>query len=108
MLKVPDVDDDDDGGGDEDDDEEDSAKAAPRAMADTEDAEMEIRRALDVVQSMIDISADRLEGLRTQCSTSAELTQQEIRTLEVIAALYFDCYIFIYFRWCLTFQYFVC
>ena len=43
----------------------------------------EIRRALEVVQSMIDISADRLEGLRTQCSTSAELTQQEIRTLEV-------------------------
>jgi kinase suppressor of Ras 2 len=38
---------------------------------------------LDVVQSMIDISADRLEGLRTQCATSAELTQQEIRTLEV-------------------------
>ncbi|KAJ9587394.1 hypothetical protein L9F63_019095 [Diploptera punctata] len=37
---------------------------------------------LDVYQSMIDISADRLEGLRTQCATSAELTQQEIRTLE--------------------------
>lgn len=52
-------------------------------MADGEDAEQEIRRALDVVQSMIDISAERLEGLRTQCSTSAELTQQEIRTLEV-------------------------
>ncbi|KAI4484473.1 hypothetical protein M0804_007039 [Polistes exclamans] len=51
-------------------------------MADGEDAEQETRRALDVVQSMIDISADRLEGLRTQCSTSAELTQQEIRTLE--------------------------
>ncbi|XP_012273127.1 kinase suppressor of Ras 1 isoform X6 [Orussus abietinus] len=51
-------------------------------MAETEEAEQEIRRALDVVQSMIDISADRLEGLRTQCSTSAELTQQEIRTLE--------------------------
>ncbi|XP_011500487.1 PREDICTED: kinase suppressor of Ras 2 [Ceratosolen solmsi marchali] len=51
-------------------------------MAESEDAEQEIRRALEVVQSMIDISADRLEGLRTQCSTSAELTQQEIRTLE--------------------------
>ncbi|KAK6625057.1 hypothetical protein RUM43_005348 [Polyplax serrata] len=50
-------------------------------MAD-EDAELEIKRALDVLQSMIDISADRLEGLRTQCATSAELTQQEIRTLE--------------------------
>lgn len=53
-------------------------------MAESEDAEHEIRRAFDVIQSMIDISADRLEGLRTQCSTSAELTQQEIRTLEVI------------------------
>lgn len=46
------------------------------------DTEVNIRRGLDVIQSMIDISADRLEGLRTQCATSAELTQQEIRTLE--------------------------
>lgn len=52
-------------------------------MAD-EEPELEVRRALDVVQSMIDISADRLEGLRTQCATSAELTQHEIRTLEVM------------------------
>lgn len=44
--------------------------------------ETNIRRGLDVIQSMIDISADRLEGLRTQCATSAELTQQEIRSLE--------------------------
>ncbi|XP_045536432.1 kinase suppressor of Ras 2 isoform X2 [Papilio machaon] len=50
--------------------------------------EYEIKRARDAIQmietiqSMIDVSADRLEGLRTQCSTSAELTQQEIRTLE--------------------------
>ncbi|XP_038220722.1 kinase suppressor of Ras 2 isoform X2 [Zerene cesonia] len=48
----------------------------------------EIKRARDAIQmietiqSMIDVSADRLEGLRTQCLTSAELTQQEIRTLE--------------------------
>lgn len=48
-------------------------------MADDE-AEQEIRRTL---QYMIDISAQRLEGLRTQCATSAEITQQEIRTLEV-------------------------
>lgn len=46
------------------------------------DSEINIRKGLDVIQSMIDISADRLEGLRTQCATSAELTQQEIRTLE--------------------------
>lgn len=44
--------------------------------------EASIRRGLDVIQSMIDISAERLESLRTQCATSAELTQQEIRTLE--------------------------
>ncbi|XP_053671870.1 kinase suppressor of Ras 1 [Anopheles nili] len=47
-----------------------------------DNSEVNIRRGLDVIQSMIDISADRLEGLRTQCATSAELTQQEIRTLE--------------------------
>lgn len=53
-------------------------------MADNSDNdnEINIRRGLDVIQSMIDISADRLEGLRTQCATSAELTQQEIRILE--------------------------
>lgn len=44
--------------------------------------EINLKRGLDVVQRMIDISADRLEGLRTQCNSSAELTQQEIRTLE--------------------------
>lgn len=38
--------------------------------------------SVEVIQSMIDISADRLERLRTQCATSAELTQQETRTLE--------------------------
>lgn len=52
-----------------------------------EDSDAEIRRSLDVVQSMIDISAERLQGLRTQCATSVELTRQEIRTLEV--SLYF-------------------
>lgn len=41
-----------------------------------------LRQKVDVIQSMIDISSDRLEGLRTQCITSAELTQQEIRKLE--------------------------
>ncbi|XP_054733881.1 kinase suppressor of Ras 2 [Anastrepha obliqua] len=48
-----------------------SAMAAPLPVND-----------LDVIQDMIDISADRLEGLRTQCATSATLTQQEIRSLE--------------------------
>ncbi|RZC38968.1 kinase suppressor of Ras 2, partial [Asbolus verrucosus] len=51
-------------------------------MADADAAEQEIRKNLHIIQSMIDVSAQRLEGLRTQCATSAELTQQEIRTLE--------------------------
>lgn len=41
-----------------------------------------IRQKIDVIQSMIDLSSDRLEALRTQCVTSAELTQEEIRKLE--------------------------
>lgn len=41
-----------------------------------------IRKKIDVIQSMIDISTDSLEELRTQCVTSAEITQREIRTLE--------------------------
>lgn len=41
-----------------------------------------MRQKIDVIQSMIDISTDRLEALRTQCATSEKLTQQEIRTLE--------------------------
>lgn len=40
------------------------------------------RQKIDVIQSMIDISTDRLDALRTQCMTSAELTQEEIRKLE--------------------------
>ncbi|CAG9856573.1 unnamed protein product [Phyllotreta striolata] len=50
-------------------------------MAD-EGSDQELRKTLHMIQSMIDVSAQRLEGLRTQCATSAELTQQEIRTLE--------------------------
>lgn len=41
------------------------------------------KQSLGILQSMIDIFAERLVGLRTQCSTSNELTQREIRTLEV-------------------------
>lgn len=45
--------------------------------------QQELRKNLYIIQSMIDVLAERLEGLRTQCATSAELTQQEMRTLEV-------------------------
>ncbi|XP_060703837.1 kinase suppressor of Ras 1-like isoform X3 [Hemiscyllium ocellatum] len=37
----------------------------------------------DLNQDMIDISISSLEGLRTKCSASNDLTQQEIRMLEV-------------------------
>ncbi|XDV21388.1 hypothetical protein PO909_026492 [Leuciscus waleckii] len=36
----------------------------------------------ELVQNMIDISISSLEGLRTKCATSNDLTQKEIRTLE--------------------------
>lgn len=60
-----------------------SLSASVAQMADDSvEYETNVRKGLEVIQSMIDISADRLEALRTQCATSAELTQQEIRTLE--------------------------
>lgn len=56
-------------------------------MADEEkinvNTEQELLKHLHIIQSMIDVSSERLEGLRTQCATSVDLTQQEIRTLEV-------------------------
>ncbi|XP_028856021.1 kinase suppressor of Ras 1 isoform X3 [Denticeps clupeoides] len=36
-----------------------------------------------LIQSMIDISISSLQGLRTKCAASNDLTQQEIRTVEV-------------------------
>lgn len=38
----------------------------------------------ELIQNMIDISISSLQGLRTKCAASNDLTQQEIRTLEVI------------------------
>ncbi|XP_061753050.1 kinase suppressor of Ras 2-like isoform X1 [Nerophis ophidion] len=37
----------------------------------------------ELIQNMIDISISSLRGLRTKCAASNDLTQQEIRTLEV-------------------------
>lgn len=37
----------------------------------------------EVVQTLIDISSQMLINLRNLCETRAELTQHEIRTLEV-------------------------
>lgn len=36
-----------------------------------------------LLQDLIDISLSNLRGLRTKCAASNDLTQQEIRTLEV-------------------------
>lgn len=52
------------------------------ADSEIEKKKIDAVQTIETIQSMIDVSAERLEGLRTQCSTSAELTQQEIRTLE--------------------------
>ncbi|KAM8974931.1 kinase suppressor of Ras 1 [Pelodytes ibericus] len=40
------------------------------------------RQQCELIQNMIDISMSNLQGLRTQCAASNDLTQQEIRTLE--------------------------
>ncbi|CAL8281696.1 unnamed protein product [Arctogadus glacialis] len=36
----------------------------------------------ELIQNMIEISISSLQGLRTKCAASNDLTQQEIRTLE--------------------------
>lgn len=38
----------------------------------------------ELIQNMIEISISSLQGLRTKCAASNDLTQQEIRTLEVM------------------------
>ncbi|KFM62098.1 Kinase suppressor of Ras 2, partial [Stegodyphus mimosarum] len=52
------------------------------ADSETEDNINKAIEACNTAQAMIDINAEHLDGLRTQCATSAELTQHEIRTLE--------------------------
>ncbi|XP_068269030.1 kinase suppressor of Ras 2 [Nyctibius grandis] len=44
----------------------------------------------ELVQNMIDISISNLEGLRTKCAASNDLTQKEIRTLESKLVKYFS------------------
>lgn len=56
-------------------------------MTKTEEQQpLSLQKALqqcELVQNMIDLSISNLEGLRTKCATSNDLTQKEIRTLEV-------------------------
>ncbi|XP_077456089.1 kinase suppressor of Ras 2 isoform X1 [Stigmatopora argus] len=44
----------------------------------------------ELVQNMIDISISSLEGLRTKCAASNDLTQKEMRTLEGKLVKYFS------------------
>ncbi|XP_051971446.1 kinase suppressor of Ras 1-like [Xyrauchen texanus] len=46
-------------------------------------AAMAALQQCELIQNMIDISISSLQGLRTKCAASNDLTQQEIRTLEV-------------------------
>lgn len=67
-------------------------------MTKSEEQHLSLQKALqqcELVQNMIDISISSLEGLRTKCATSNDLTQKEIRTLEVSAAIYLFVYLFI-------------
>nr|XP_014431627.1 kinase suppressor of Ras 2 [Pelodiscus sinensis] len=58
-----------------------------------EQQHLSLQKALqqwELVQNMIDISISNLEGLRTKCATSNDLTQKEIRTLESKLVKYFS------------------
>ncbi|CAL8344718.1 unnamed protein product [Lota lota] len=62
-------------------------------MTKSEEQHLTLQKALqqcELVQNMIDISISSLEGLRTKCATSNDLTQQEIRTLEGKLVKYFS------------------
>ncbi|XP_030076013.1 kinase suppressor of Ras 2-like [Microcaecilia unicolor] len=62
-------------------------------MTKGEEQHLSLQKALqqcELVQNMIDISISNLEGLRTKCATSNDLTQKEIRTLESKLVRYFS------------------
>uniref|UniRef100_A0A8C8SX40 non-specific serine/threonine protein kinase n=1 Tax=Pelusios castaneus TaxID=367368 RepID=A0A8C8SX40_9SAUR len=62
-------------------------------MTKSEEQHLSLQKALqqcELVQNMIEISISNLEGLRTKCATSNDLTQKEIRTLESKLVKYFS------------------
>uniref|UniRef100_A0A8C7D3P6 non-specific serine/threonine protein kinase n=1 Tax=Oncorhynchus kisutch TaxID=8019 RepID=A0A8C7D3P6_ONCKI len=62
-------------------------------MTKSDEQRLSLQKALqqcELVQNMIDISISSLEGLRTKCATSNDLTQKEIRTLEGKLVKYFS------------------
>uniref|UniRef100_A0A7N6FEC5 non-specific serine/threonine protein kinase n=1 Tax=Anabas testudineus TaxID=64144 RepID=A0A7N6FEC5_ANATE len=60
-----------------------AAAAAAAAGGGGGGAAMAALHQCELIQNMIDISISSLQGLRTKCAASNDLTQQEIRTLEV-------------------------
>ncbi|XP_056601374.1 kinase suppressor of Ras 2 [Triplophysa dalaica] len=63
------------------------------SMTKSDEHLLSLQKALqqcELVQNMIDISISSLEGLRTKCATSNDLTQKEIRTLEGKLVKYFS------------------
>lgn len=65
------------------------------ADSEVEDSVTKAIEACNTAQAMIDINAEHLDGLRTQCATSAELTQHEIRTLEVSFLADLSCFVYL-------------
>nr|XP_033809759.1 kinase suppressor of Ras 2 [Geotrypetes seraphini] len=58
-----------------------------------DEQQLSLQKALqhcELLQNMIDISISNLEGLRTKCATSNDLTRKEIRTLESKLVRYFN------------------
>nr|XP_057933756.1 kinase suppressor of Ras 1 isoform X3 [Doryrhamphus excisus] len=60
-----------------------SGEKPERDGGDGGDLAMAALHQCELIQNMIDISISSLQGLRTKCAASNDLTQQEIRTLEV-------------------------
>jgi len=56
--------------------------AVARGMAACEDVE-EVRRIVNIAQAMINLAINQLDTLRTRCAVTEEVTQQQIRKLEV-------------------------
>nr|XP_014346901.1 PREDICTED: kinase suppressor of Ras 1 [Latimeria chalumnae] len=69
--------------GSPEEEEEEVAAVAVAAGGAAERVAMAAVQQCKLIQNMIDISISSLQGLRTKCAASNDLTQQEIRTLEV-------------------------
>ncbi|KAL0182940.1 hypothetical protein M9458_022315, partial [Cirrhinus mrigala] len=66
----------------ESDEQRDSSSSSGGGGGGGGGAAMAALHQCELIQNMIDISISSLQGLRTKCAASNDLTQQEIRTLE--------------------------